>query len=145
MPFHVVFWFPVCFIQGPPGIPGPPGPVGPKVRILALPQKLCRSFGMEMVYIFLPVCDGNYIIQVEWHLVRVGRGRGPLTLIVKCWNFYCSRTHNKTESSESKVDFVINLLDFYKALRSRAVLFCHNLSRPLRSLRWLMTLAFRAL
>ena len=61
MPFHVVFLFAMCFIQGPPGIPGPPGPVGPKVRILELPQKLYRSFGMEMVYIFLPVCYGNYI------------------------------------------------------------------------------------
>ena len=144
MPFHVVFWFPVCFIQGPPGIPGPPGPVGPKVRILELPQKLYRSFGMEMVYIFLPVCYGNYI-QGEWHLFRVGRGRWSLTLTLQYWNFYCSRTHNKTEASESKVDIVINLLDFHKALRSRAVLFCHNLSRLLRSLRSLITLALRAL
>lgn len=55
------------------------------------------------------------------------------------------KTHNITESSESKVDIVINLLVFHKALRSRAVLFRHNLSRLLRSLRWLMTLALRAL
>lgn len=144
MTFHVVFWLPFCFIQGPPGIPGPPGPVGLKVRILELPQKLYRYFGMEMVYIFLPVCDGNCIVQGEWHLFRVGRSRGSLTLTVKCWNFYCSRTHNKTETSESKVDIVINLLDFHKALRSRAVLFCHNLSRLLRSLRSLITLALRA-
>ena len=46
------FLFPVCFNQGPPGIPGPLGPVGPKVRILELPQKLYRSFGMEMVIYF---------------------------------------------------------------------------------------------
>ena len=144
MPFHVVFWFPVCFIQGPPGIPGPPGPVGPKVRILELPQKLYRSFGMEMVYIVLPVCYCNYI-QGEWHLFRVGRGRWSLTLTLQYWNFYRSRTHNKTEASESKVDIVINLLDFHKALRSRAVLFCHNLSRLLRFLRSLITLALRAL
>ena len=55
------------------------------------------------------------------------------------------KTQNITESSESKVDIVINLLDFHKALRSRAVLSCHNLSRLVRSLRSLMTLALHAL
>lgn len=65
MPFHVVFLFGICFIQGPPGVPGPPGPVGPKVRILELLQKLYRSFGMEMVYILFPVYDGNYIVEGE--------------------------------------------------------------------------------
>ena len=55
------------------------------------------------------------------------------------------KTQNITESSESKVDIVINLLDFHKALRSRAVLSCHNLSRLVRLLRSLMTLALHAL
>ena len=65
------------------------------------------------------------------------------------WGTTCSllqlKTHNITESSESKVDILINLLDFHKALRSRAVLSCHNLSRLVRLLRSLMTLALHAL
>ena len=55
------------------------------------------------------------------------------------------KTHNVTEASESKVEIVINLLDFHKALRSRAVSFCHNLSRLRRSFRSLITLALRPL
>ena len=50
-----------------------------------------------------------------------------------------------TEASESKVDIVINLLDFHKALRSRAVLFSHNFSRLRCSFRSLIPLTLRAL
>ena len=56
MPFHVVFLFGICFIQGPPGVPGPPGPVGPKVRILELLQKVYRSFGILKWFIYSFQC-----------------------------------------------------------------------------------------